>query len=77
MLEDEWWLEADDEDYARVRGRLEGLRGPWERVQKAVLAYPHQPLPDLNPTPSLEEDVVALDQKGFVKFATEEDADGT
>lgn len=46
MLEDEWWLDNDDQQYLEVRRKLRGMCGPIAHVQKAVVAYSKTSVPN-------------------------------
>lgn len=39
MLEEEWWLDTDDNEYMDVKEKLRGMRGEIKYVQEAVAAY--------------------------------------
>ena len=39
MLEEEWWLDANNQEYLDVKKKLKAMKGPIELVQTAVLTY--------------------------------------
>ena len=38
MLEEEWWIDADDDDYVRARRHLKALEGPISSIHPSLLA---------------------------------------
>jgi len=43
VLEEEWWLDGNDDECAELRRKLKDLSGPIDEVHNAVLAYPDSP----------------------------------
>lgn len=76
MLEEEWWLDVDDNDYMDVKEKLKGMRGPVEMVQKAVSSFSASPLAGKEVTAGADVEKALEPKRGrTVQFAERSDAD--
>lgn len=75
MLEEEWWLDVDDNEYMDVKEKLKGMQGPMELVQKAVSTYSPVPLSINEATADVDTEKASQPRKGrTVQFAEDGEA---